>query len=144
MDTLQDTKKQEVEREFSMSCPKCTKIHPQNECPLKNIEICALCEGHIPTEKISFPSLKVVYQGIKGSTKSVCFTNQKRPIAPRPYQQRINYNPSRYFNNYPTYFKLRLGVHLILHLGPCLPHGNTQTNLLSLLTKNSQTTSLME
>ena len=63
MDTMHiKRKKEEVERALAIFCPRCTRRHPRNECPLNLIEICLLCEEKNSTDK--FPSLlrqKVVY-----------------------------------------------------------------------------------
>ena len=89
MDTLHIKRKQEeVERALDIFCPRCTRRHPRNECPLNSIEVCSVCEEDHPTSKCpSLPRLKGVYQGVEGATEPLYFINQRRPHGPRPFQQ---------------------------------------------------------
>jgi len=93
MDTLQMKKKQEeAKRALAIFCPKCTKKHPMNECPLSNVKVCAICEDRHPTSKSpSFPGLKIAYQGAKKNMEPLCFINQRRPGVPRPFQPGMPY-----------------------------------------------------
>ena len=63
MDTMHIKRKQEEEeRALVFFCPRCTKRHPRNGCPLNSIEVFSVCEENHATGK--FPSLlglKVVY-----------------------------------------------------------------------------------
>jgi hypothetical protein len=59
MDTLQIKKKREKsKKEFAIYCPKCTKKHPRNECPLYLIYHFGICEEKHPTKKCPLPGLK--------------------------------------------------------------------------------------
>jgi len=71
MDTLHIKRKQEeAESALAFFCPRYTRRHPMNECPLYSIEVCSICEENHSTDKcLSLPRLKVVYQGAKGATK---------------------------------------------------------------------------
>lgn len=64
MDTLQiKMKLEEVKRALAIFCPRCTKRHPSNECPLNVIEFFLVCEENHATKKCpSLLDLKVVYQ----------------------------------------------------------------------------------
>eukprot|EP00253_Pinus_taeda_P033163 PITA_33163 len=45
MDTMHIKRKQEeAERALAIFCPRCTRRHPRNKCPLNSIEICSVCE----------------------------------------------------------------------------------------------------
>jgi hypothetical protein len=35
-------------------CPKCTKKHPRNECPLDLIDVCGICEENHQTKKCTY------------------------------------------------------------------------------------------
>lgn len=89
MDTMQiKRKKDEEERALAIFCPKCTRSHSRNECPLNVIEVCSVCEENHATYKFpSLPSLKYVYQGVKGEIEHLCFINQSMPQGPRSYQK---------------------------------------------------------
>lgn len=89
MNTLHIKRKQkEAERAFSIFCPRWTRRHPRNECPLNFIEVFSICEEDHSTDKCpSFPRLKAVYQGAEGATEQLYFMNQRRLHGPRPYQQ---------------------------------------------------------
>lgn len=86
MDTLHIKRKQEeAERDLAIFCPRCTRRHPRNECPLNSIEVCSLCEEDHPTNKCpSFPRLRVAYQGAEGATEPLYFMNQRRPHGSMP------------------------------------------------------------
>jgi len=77
MDTLHIKRKQEeAEMALAIFCPRCTRRHPRNECPLNSIEVCSVCEEEHPTNKFrSLPRLKVVYQGAEGATEPLYFMN---------------------------------------------------------------------
>jgi len=80
-------KLEEVERALAIFCPRCTRRHTRNECPLNCIEICSVCEENHSIDKFpSLPRLKAIYQGAKGVTEHICYINQRRPHVPRPYQ----------------------------------------------------------
>jgi len=50
MDTLWIEKKQEeAERALAIFCPRCTRKHPRNECPLHSVEVCFVYEEDHPT-----------------------------------------------------------------------------------------------
>jgi len=92
-------KKEEVERAFTIFCPRCTKRHPRNECPLNCIKICLVYEENNSIDK--FPSLlglKVVYQGVEGVTEQLCYIKQMRPPVPKPYQQCMQGSSHAYYN----------------------------------------------
>jgi len=65
IDTMHIKRKQEeAKRALAIFCPKCTRRHPINECPLNVIEVYSVCEENHATYKWpSFLSLKYVYQG---------------------------------------------------------------------------------
>jgi len=55
LDTMNIKRKQEeAERALAIFCPRCTRRHPRNECPLNCIEIFLVCEENHSTDK--FPS----------------------------------------------------------------------------------------
>jgi hypothetical protein len=59
-------KKKEDEAYLALAilCSKCWKKYPLRECPLNNVEVCAIREkNHTTKDFPSFPELKVVYQG---------------------------------------------------------------------------------
>ena len=63
-------KQEEAERALAIFCPRCTRRHPRNECPLNCIKICLVYEENHSTNKCpSLPRLKVVYQGVEGVTE---------------------------------------------------------------------------
>jgi len=54
-------KQEEPERALAIFCPRCTRRHPRNECPLNSVEVCSVCEEDHSTDKFpSLPGLKVV------------------------------------------------------------------------------------
>ena len=87
LDTLQIQRKQEeAKRALAIFCPKCTRKHHRNECPLHSIEVCFVCEEYHPTNKCpSLPGLKAAYQRAKGAVESLYYMNQRRPHGPIPY-----------------------------------------------------------
>lgn len=100
MDTMHIKRKQEeTERALAIFCPRCTRRHPRNECPLNSIEICLLCEENHSTDKCpSLPGLKVAYEGPEGVTEQLYDINQRRPHGPRPYQQGMQGSSHAYYN----------------------------------------------
>jgi len=87
MDTLHiKRKEEEVERALDIFCPRCTRRHPQNECPLSSIEVFSVCEEDHSTDKCpSLLKLQDVYQGAEGAIEPLYFINQRRPHGTRPY-----------------------------------------------------------
>ena len=80
-------KKEEVEKALAIFCPKCTRKHPKNECPLHSVEVCFICEENHPTNQCpTLPGFKAMYQGTEAPTEPLYFLNQRRPHGPRPYQ----------------------------------------------------------
>ena len=80
-------KKEEAERALAIFCPRCTRKHPKNECPLHSVEVCFACEDDHPINQC--PTLlrfKAMYQGTESATEPLYFLNQRRPHGPRPYQ----------------------------------------------------------
>lgn len=67
MDTLHIKRKQEeAERALAIFCPRCTRRHPRNECPLNSIEVCLVCkEDHSTNNFPSLPGLKMYTKGLK-------------------------------------------------------------------------------
>lgn len=60
LDILQIKKQEEHNATLSIFFPRCRKIHPLKECPLNNIEICAICVGeHSTKHSPSLPILKL-------------------------------------------------------------------------------------
>ena len=50
LDTLQIQRKQEEsKRALVIFCPRCTRKHPRDECPMHSLEVCFLCEEYHPT-----------------------------------------------------------------------------------------------
>jgi hypothetical protein len=72
-------KKQEEETlPLAIFCPRCHKKHPHHECPLDNIEICAICEhDHDTKDCPSLPGIKSVYQGTSEGVEQLCLINPK-------------------------------------------------------------------
>jgi len=70
LDTMNIKRKQEeVERSLGIFCPRCTRKHPRNECPLNCIKIFSTCEESHSIDKCpSLPGIKAVYQGAEGVT----------------------------------------------------------------------------
>ena len=89
MDTLHiKIKQEEVERALAIVCPRCTRRHPRNGCPLNSIGVCLVCEEDHSIDKCpSLLGLKGAYQGTEGATEPLYFMNQRRLHRPRPYQQ---------------------------------------------------------
>jgi len=87
LDTMNIKRKQEeAERALAIFCPRCTRRHPRNECPLNCIEIFSVREENHSTDKYpTLLGLKVVYQGVEGVTEQLCYINQRRPPGPKPY-----------------------------------------------------------
>ena len=71
MDTLHIKRKQEeAKRALAIFCPRSTRRHLRNECPLNSIEVCSICEENNSTDKCpSLPRLKAIYQGAEGVTE---------------------------------------------------------------------------
>jgi len=63
MDTMHIKRKQEeAKRALAIFCPRCTRKHPRNECPLTSIEIFSVCEENHSIYKCpSLPGPKAVY-----------------------------------------------------------------------------------
>ena len=92
-------KKEEVERALAICCPRCTRKHPKNECPLHSLEVCFVCEEDHPTNQCpTLPGLKSMYQGTEAPTEPLYFLNQRRPQGPRPYQQGMQGTPQAYYS----------------------------------------------
>ena len=73
---------------MAIFCPRCTRKHPKNECPLHSVEVCFVCEEDHPTNQCpTLPGFKAMYQGTEAPTEPLYFLNQRRPHGPRPYQQ---------------------------------------------------------
>ena len=104
MDTLHIKRKQEeAERVLAIFCPRCTRRHYRNECPLNSIEIFSVCEENHSTDKCpSLLKLEAIYQGAEGVTKQLCYINQRRPHGPRPYQQGMQGSSHAYYNRNQT------------------------------------------
>lgn len=83
MDTMLVKRKQEeAERALNIFCPRYTREHPRNECPLNFIEVCLVYEENHATDKCpSLLGLKAVYQGGEIMPEKLCFINQRRPQA---------------------------------------------------------------
>lgn len=55
LDTLWIQKKQEeAERDLAIFCPRCTRKHPRNKCPLHSIEVYFSCEEEHLTNQFPF------------------------------------------------------------------------------------------
>jgi len=116
--------KEEAERSLAIFCPRCTRRHPRNGCPLNCIEIFSVCEENHSTDKCpSLPGLKVVYQGVEGVTDQLSYINQRRAPGPRPYQQGMQGSSHAYYNpnqttTIPSWDPLLILLVLHLLLGP--------------------------
>jgi len=88
LDTLWIQRKQEeAKRALAIFCPRCTRKHPRNECPLHSIEVCFGCKRDHPTNQCpSLLGIKAAYQRAKEATKPLYYMNQRRPHGPIPYQ----------------------------------------------------------
>ena len=88
MDTMQVKRKQEeAERSLAILCPRCTRKHPTNECPLNVIEVFLFCEEDHGTEKcLSLLGLKFLYQGGEVRLDKLYFINERLPQGPTSYQ----------------------------------------------------------
>jgi len=92
-------KQEEVERALPIFCPRCTRNHLRNACPLHSIEVCLVYEeDHPMSECLSLPIIKVIYQGAEEATKPLYFINQRMPSGPRPYQQGMQWTSQTYYN----------------------------------------------
>lgn len=50
LDTLQIQRKQEEDkRALVIFCPRCTRKHPRDKCPMHSLEVCFICEEYHPT-----------------------------------------------------------------------------------------------
>ena len=138
MDTLRIQRKQEeAERALAIFFPRCTRKHPNNECPLHSIEVCFVCENDHPTDQCpSLPRIKAAYQRTKGATESLYFMNQRRPHGPGPYQQGMQGTSQTYYNpNQVTFIhSYFLGVPLLILPSPHPLLGHIHLNtILNLL-----------
>lgn len=106
LDTLWIQKKQEeAKRALVIFCPRCTRKHPRNECPMHSLEVCFVCEEYHPTNQCpSLPGLKVAYQRAKGATEPLHYMNQRRPHGPRSYQQELQGTSETYYDPYQATF----------------------------------------
>jgi len=78
--------RKEADRALAIFCPRCTRNHPRDECPLHSIEVCFVCEEDHPMNQCpSLPRLKVAYQRAKGVTEPLYYMNQRRSLEPIPY-----------------------------------------------------------
>jgi len=100
LDSMKIKRKQEEAKSAqAIFCPRCTRRHPRNECPLNCINIFSACEENHSTDKCpSLPGLKFVYQGVEGVTEQLHYINQRRPPRPRPYQQGMQGSSHAYCN----------------------------------------------
>jgi len=123
-------KKEEEERALAIFLPICTRRHPRNECPLKFIEVCSVCEeNHSIDNCPSLPGLKAVYQGVEGVTEQLYYINQKRPHGPRPYQQGMQGTSQAYYNP-NTVTSIPSWVPLLILPGPHLLLGPSHLNIM--------------
>ena len=106
LDTLRIQKKQEeAKRALDIFCPRCTRKHPRNECPMHSLEVCFICEEYHPTDQCpSLPRIKATYLRAKGATESLCYMNQRRPHEPRSYQQELQGISETYYDPYQATF----------------------------------------
>jgi len=100
LDTFQiQQKKEEAERALAIFCPRCTRKHPKNECPLHSVEVCFVCEEDHPTNQCpTLPGFKAMYLGAKVATEPLYFLNQRRPHGPRPHQEGMQGTSQAYYN----------------------------------------------
>eukprot|EP00253_Pinus_taeda_P014105 PITA_14105 len=92
-------KKEEAERALAIFCPRCTRRHPKNECPLHSVEVCFVCEeDHSTNQCPTLPGFKAMYQGTEAPTEPLYYLNQRRPQGSRPYQQGMQGAPQAYYN----------------------------------------------
>ena len=75
LDTLRIQRKQEeAKRALEIFCPRCTRKHLRDECPMHSLKVCFVCEEYHPTNQCpSLPGLKVAYQRVEGATKPLYY-----------------------------------------------------------------------
>ena len=102
LDTLQIQRKQEeAKRDLDIFCPRCTRKHPRDECPMHSLEVCFVYEEYHPTNQCpSLPRLKAPYQRVKGATESLYYMNHRRPHGPIPYQEGMQGTSQTYYDPY--------------------------------------------
>ena len=78
------------------------KKHARNDCPLKTIKICAICEKKHWNKKFpSFPSIKVVYPRVEDNVEPLCFINKIKSVY-WEFQPGMPYSHPQYFVVYNT------------------------------------------
>eukprot|EP00253_Pinus_taeda_P032953 PITA_32953 len=94
-----EQKKEEAERALAIFCPRCTRKHPKNECPLHSVEVCFVCEEDHPTNQCpTLPGFKAMYLGTEAATEPLYFLNQRKPHGPKPYHQGMQETSQAYYN----------------------------------------------
>ena len=90
---------EKAERALAIFCPRCTRKHPGNECPMHSLEVCFVCEEYHPTNQCpSLPGIKATYQRAKGATEPLYYLKQRRPHGPIPYQQGMQGTSQTHYN----------------------------------------------
>lgn len=100
LDTMKIKEKQEKEDlPLVIFSSKCPKKNPLWECPLNNIETCAIYEqNHATSNCPSLIEIKECYEWVSDGVEQLCFVTQKWPRPPR--QQGVTQDPSSYFSSY--------------------------------------------
>ena len=92
-------KKQEAESALAIFCPRCTRKHPKNECPLHSVEVCFVCEeDHLTNQFPTLPKFKAMYQGTEATIEPLYVLNQMRSHGPKPYQQGMQGTSQAYYS----------------------------------------------
>jgi hypothetical protein len=104
LDMFQVKKKQEEEKVVVyIFCPHCRKKHASNECPLDNVQVCAICVEDHETENFpSLPRLKAIYKENREVAEPSFQAVLKKPWKPRA--QGMSQDPfSSSFSPYNAY-----------------------------------------
>ena len=80
-------KREEVENDLDIFCPKCRKKHEKNDFPLDTMEVYEIYADKHPTKKFPFPTpLKYILRGeaIEEHMEPLCYMCQRREFPFRP------------------------------------------------------------
>jgi hypothetical protein len=77
-------KKEEEKVVVYIFCPRCRKKHASKECPLDNVQVCAICvEDHETENCPSLPGLKAIYKENREVAEPSFQAALKKPWNPR-------------------------------------------------------------